>query len=279
MIINGHSQHFISAKDRALHYGDGCFTTLVFAQGKLLAWPLHLARLKQDCSRLGIDFNQWQELSDSAQHLVNQNSTLLKGVLKVIVTRGSGGRGYSPCGVTNPNYLISSHDFPHHYKEWQSKGIKLVSSSVKLGKQPLLAGIKHLNRLEQVLIKQQLTSSEFDDALVCNSDNEIVESSAGNIFWWHDDQWYTPKLDECGVVGVMRNQICTVLAVNNQPVKKVNSLFNKNFVAQEMFICNSLMQIVPVVSLQSHDGHHRWQFSCQQVKKLQILVTEALSHE
>lgn len=270
--INGQEQTQIAVSDRALQYGDGCFTTVAFAQEKLHFWPLHLSRLKDNCARLNIVFNQWQELSDLLQQLVNQNLLTSPCVIKIIITRGTGGRGYSPIDVKNPSYIVSTHDFPSHYKQWQHVGIELTVSSVKLGKQPLLGGIKHLNRLEQVLIKQELAQTRFEDAMVCNSDNEIVESSAGNLFWLQDGQWYTPFVDECGVEGIMRAHVCAVLASKMQPVKEIRVQLNKEFTAQEMFVCNSLMEIVPVNTLFLNEGQQHLKFTCAQVNVLQALV-------
>jgi 4-amino-4-deoxychorismate lyase len=280
IIVNGQIQNHITVADRSLHYGDGCFTTLGFTQGKLHAWPLHLARLQNNCQRLGIDFGQWQALeNDIKQMLIQVTAEQSKGVLKIIITRGQGGRGYSPSGAQNPTYIISTHDFPTHYTQWQNHGIDLTISAIKLGKQPLLAGIKHLNRLEQVLVKQELEKTSFDDAIVCSSDNEIIESSAGNIFWLQDEQWFTPYLNECGVEGVMRNQICDVLRKNAQQVKQIEQKLSADFCAQEMFICNSLMEIVPVRSLQLSDAKQPLQFSSIQVKILQTQVKEVLLNE
>lgn len=280
IIVNGQIQNHITVADRSLHYGDGCFTTLGFTQGKLHAWPLHLNRLQNNCQRLGIDFEQWQALeNDLKQMLIQVTAKQSKGVLKIIITRGQGGRGYSPSGAQNPTYIISSHDFPTHYTQWQNDGIDLTISAVKLGKQPLLAGIKHLNRLEQVLVKQELEKTSFDDAIVCSSDNEIIESSAGNIFWLQDEQWFTPYLNECGVEGVMRNQVCGILQKYAQPVKQIKQKSSADFCAQEMFICNSLMEIVPVRSLQLSNVKQPLQFSSIQVKILQAQVKEVLLNE
>jgi 4-amino-4-deoxychorismate lyase len=280
IIVNGQIQNHISASDRALHYGDGCFTTLGFTQGKVHAWPLHLARLQNNCQRLGIDFAKWQALeNDLKQMLIQVSAEQSKGVLKIIITRGQGGRGYSPSGAQNPTYIISTHEFPTHYTQWQNHGIDLTISTVKLGKQPLLAGIKHLNRLEQVLVKQELEKTKFNDAIVCSSDNEIIESSAGNIFWLQDGQWFTPYLDECGVEGVMRNQICDILHSRSQPVKQIKQILDTDFYVQELFICNSLMEIVPVRSLQLSDTRQPLHFSTVQVKILQTHVKEVLLNE
>lgn len=278
--VNGQVQTQIAVSDRALHYGDGCFTTLPFRQGELWAWPLHLARLQDNCLRLGIDFTFWSELSQSLQQVMGlirpQQS---EGVIKIIITRGSGGRGYSPFGVQHPSYIISTHDFPVHYRAWQKNGIKLTVSPVKLGKQPLLAGIKHLNRLEQVFIKQKLEQTSFDDALVCASDDQIIESSAGNIFWLQQGQWFTPYLDECGVEGVMRNFICDLLQKKSAPVQPIRQGLNADFVPQEMFVCNSLMEIVPVTSLYRPDTAQQQRFTCERVKALQALLKQALKNE
>ncbi|WP_082768807.1 aminodeoxychorismate lyase [Paraglaciecola hydrolytica] len=268
IIINGQFQDKIDVAERALQYGDGCFTTMAFSQNKLLLWPLHLARLQNNCQRLAINFLQWQALHESALNLIAQ-SEHKNGVIKIIISRGKGGRGYSPLNVSESSYIVSLHTLPVHYAGWQQQGIKLGLSPVKLAIQPLLAGLKHLNRLEQVLIKQALDLTEFDDVLVCDSNDNIIEASAANVFWLHKGQWFTPMLDGCGVAGVMRRTICQMLAAQSQPVKEIHQIFTLDFAAEEMFICNALMAIVPVTTLSVPMLNQQWTFSHSKVAQLQ----------
>lgn len=250
MIVNGRYQSDISIADRALQYGDGCFTTIAFRNGCLEFYADHIQRLQQACQKLYLDFTEWDELT---HYLAKSVSELNQDcVVKVLISRGEGGRGYSPAGCKTPVYIITHHAMPNQYENWQHHGIELYISSITLARQPLLAGIKHLNRLEQVLIKNEISRTKFDDALVCDIDGKIIETSVGNLFWKKDNQWYTPNLSHSGVAGVIRNQLLKLFGKNGIEVHVVQQDLNELNCVEEMFICNSLMKIVPVTRISAN---------------------------
>ena len=179
MIVNGRQQQHINIADRAFLYGDGCFTTMAFRNGHIEFFSAHIERLKLACKKLYINFDRWSELE---RCIIGSLNPKVDCVVKVMITRGEGGRGYSPEGAVNPSFIITLHTIPSHYSVWQTDGIKLTISPITLACQPLLAGIKHLNRLEQVLVKQALAETDYDDAVVCDTQQKIIESSVGNLF-------------------------------------------------------------------------------------------------
>ena len=258
MIVNGLSETQLDITDRATQYGDGCFTTMLVKDGKVEYWDAHLTRLQSTCERLFISSINWGELTLHVSELAKQQTL---GVLKVLISRGSGGRGYSPEGANTPVYIVSQHSFPAHYQDWQRKGIELNISSITLAKQPLLAGLKHLNRLEQVLIKHELANDAFQDCLVLDTDDVIVESSVGNVFWYGENAWHTPALNFSGVEGVMRNQVMAYLSANQVPIHQCREGLNSIQSASEVFVCNSLMGIVPVSAIEFSDGHRAYYLS------------------
>lgn len=269
IIINGEFNSLLDISDRSFHYGDACFTTICVKQSRLQLWAKHLERLTNNCQRLGIQFADWSAVLQSAERLI-EKSGAESAVVKVVITRGRGGRGYSPKEVRWPSYVVSIHSFPSLYTNWHQNGINVGLSSVKLGKQPLLAGIKHCNRLEQVLIKDALDKTEFDDVLVCDFDDNLVESSAGNLFWLTQGQWYTPSLEYSGVEGVMRNCVLDYFAEKNSPVVQVTQNIGANFAADEMFICNSLMGVVAINTFNDSTRQRVLSFASEQVKLLQM---------
>lgn len=272
MIVVLDSHSFIPSNDRIALYGDGCFTTIAISDSKSELLNLHLTRLKSDCRRLHIDFLSWQELKSAITGLASsQNSA----VIKVVVSRGQGGRGYSPAQCSEPTAYLSLSEIPAHYTNWRKNGISMSVSSVKLAIQPLLAGVKHLNRLEQVFIKHELDRTEYEDVLVCDTDGHVVESSAGNVFWRKNSNWFTPKLDKCGVEGVMRNQLLKLFRRKNIELKQRYSYVDDVFECDELLITNSLMRIVPVNCLQVRDRSKTWHRDDAQVASLQRdLMTE-----
>jgi 4-amino-4-deoxychorismate lyase len=273
MIVNGQQQQHIDIADRAFQYGDGCFTTMAFRNGHLEFFEAHINRLKLACKTLYIDFDKWSELKEN---IINSLNSIGDCVVKVIISRGQGGRGYSPKGATNPTFVISHHPLPLHYALWQNKGIELTVSPVKLACQPLLAGIKHLNRLEQVLVKHALAQTRYDDVIVCDVHDKIIESSVGNLFWYKNDVWYTPDLAESGVEGVMRNHILSVMTENGLNYQVVKHDVSNLFDAQELFICNSLMILVPVMKLLNQSNQQNKNYLVDQTKQLQRFVQQSI---
>jgi len=261
VLLNPNGQ--IPANDRVAQYGDGCFTTASVSAGKLELLEQHISRLQRACEVLAINFGYW---SDLELHLKDLSHQVINGGIKVIISRGVGGRGYSPTGIDTPVAYISRFEKPTHYCKWREDGISLSVSQVKLGSQPLLAGIKHANRIEQVLIKQQAIST--DDVIVCDYNDNVVETSAANIFWRKNQQWYTPSLLNCGVEGVMRNCAMSHLVNNERNVSEVSESVNSLMEADEIFICNSLMHIVPVRSLTVESQVRNWQIDTYESKNL-----------
>lgn len=242
-LINGLEHHSLSASDRALQFGDGCFTTAHVKDGRVHFLLQHLARLKKACDALFIPFTQWLTLDAEMRHLAENQAT---GVLKVIISRGAGGRGYSGATCQTPTRILSLSPYPEHYSRWREEGITLSLSPVRLGRNPLLAGIKHLNRLEQVLVRRYLEQTHADEALVLDSDGWVTECCAANIFWRQGRDVFTPRVDQAGVDGIMR-QICLArLASSVFRVVEVNARADVLNAADEVIVCNALMPIVPV---------------------------------
>lgn len=242
-LINGHEQDTLPANDRATQFGDGCFTTARIADGQVCLLAAHIQRLQMACERLLIPFTQWAELQREMSELAVGHS---RGVLKVIISRGAGGRGYSGANCLNPTRILSVSAYPAHYDTWRREGVTLALSPVHLGRNPLLAGIKHLNRLEQVLIRTHLEQSNADEALVLDSEGLITECCAANLLWRQGSDVFTPKIDQAGVNGIMRQFCLQHLAHSDFRVVEVHAGVESLLTADEVVICNALMPVVPV---------------------------------
>lgn len=237
--VNGKEVDQISINDRGLAYGDGIFTTAKVSNGQIELLTQHLDRLKTGCRLFNISDVDFDLLESELVELAQSYDL---AVLKVMITSGEGGRGYSRIGTTRPNIIIKTSEFPIKYRQWQNTGITLADSSIQLGINPLFKGIKHLNRLEQVLIRDELDHSDFDDLLVFNILNQVIETSCANVFWFKDGHLYTPEITDSGVAGVMRAEI-----IRKHPETKVVQAFQSEIKkAQSIFITNSIMEIIPV---------------------------------
>lgn len=248
--INGERQEKVAARDRGVQFGDGCFTTARILEGKIVSSQAHLSRLKAGCERLKIRNVDWNSLEAEMQSAAATRAT---GVLKVIVTRGAGGRGYSTQGCEQPTRMIILSDYPAHYQRLQQSGVTLALSTVRLGKNPLLAGIKHLNRLEQVLIRTELDQTGADEALVLDTDGSLVECCAANLFWRKGEEVFTPDLSQCGVTGIQRQKVIQLLHSCGVHVQEVSLPLQALEEAEEVFITNALMPVLPVKQI---DGWH-----------------------
>ncbi|MCU6680080.1 aminodeoxychorismate lyase [Leclercia tamurae] len=242
-LINGIPQETLPASDRAIQFGDGCFTTARIVAGQVCLLDAHLQRLQQACEKLLIPFVEWAALQREMVELARGND---RGVLKVIISRGSGGRGYSAANCLHPARLLSVSAWPVHYDGWRREGITLALSPVQLGRNPQLAGIKHLNRLEQVLIRTHLEQTDADEALVLDSEGFITECCAANLFWRQGKDVFTPRLDQAGVNGLMRQFCLQQLAHSGYRVVEVHAREAALAEVDEMVVCNALMPVVPV---------------------------------
>jgi 4-amino-4-deoxychorismate lyase len=243
-LVNGIQQNHIDIENRGIAYGDGLFTTAKIINGHIQYLNAHIDRLLSGCKKLDITPPFKSELSQQLM-AVGKNHSL--AVLKVIITASSGGRGYARTENNGHELIIMIHDYPKHYDELTRKGINVGSSKQKIGINPMLGGLKHLNRLEQVLLRQELSIRGEDDLLVANIHDEVIEATSANMFFFLNEKLYTPDVTQSGVNGIMRQ---TILQRYPETVVKA---FNLNEVAEAeaMFICNCVMGIMPIARFNS----------------------------
>lgn len=142
--------------------------------------------------------------------------------------------------------ILSVSAYPAYYSQWRKQGITLTLSPIPLGRNPYLAGLKHLNRLEQVLIRSHLEQTDADEALVLDSEGWVTECCAANLFWRKGNVVYTPRLDQAGVNGIMRQFCIRLLAQSSYQLVEVQASLEEALQADEMVICNALMPVMPV---------------------------------
>lgn len=246
--VNGVSCQQIDITDRAIAFGDGCFTTIhgVNQQAKML--EKHILRLQQDSARLKLPVIDWPQLTQHIEEVCEQQ-TDEEFVVKVMLSRGQGGRGYSSQGFEHPTIIVMVSPFPKHYAALQCQGVSLLLSQIPLSRNPLLAGMKHLNRLEQVLIRQEIDDAKLDEAVVLDTNGVIVECCSANIFWRIGRDVYTPILSHSGVNGLMRQKIIAQLNNSQYHLAEVERFPAILTQCDEVIICNALMPVLPVKSI------------------------------
>lgn len=240
-IITITAQTTISTGDRGFNYGDGFFTTAKVLNGEVEHWPLHQQRLCECSERLLFGELDFTELKSAIAALIAEQ---VIGVLKIIVTRGEGGRGYGLPEQPKLKILLSLLPFPAGYPELPKRGITLGVSPIKLASQPLFAGLKTLNRLEQVMIKQAMQQQPYDDVVVCDYNGYVIETSAANIFAIKGGRIVSPQLQNCGIKGVYLQSLCAKL-----PIEFIDITLEQLQRMDAVFMCNSLMGVVPVTAI------------------------------
>ena len=252
VLINGVSPtdplQAIAVEDRGLHYGDGLFESALLAQGRVRLLEQHLKRLALGCERLGIAAPDPAALRSDVQRL---SGSAERAVLQIVVSRGIGPRSYRPSARSKTTRIVALYPAPP-----QPAGSRLALRwcETRLGRNPRLAGIKHLNRLEQVLAQAEWQDESIIDGLMLDTEGEVVSGTASNVFLVRGGVLVTPDLRFSGVLGVMRAEVLRLaqqlgLAVSEEPLWP-----HDVEAASEIFITNAVRGVRSVTEL----GALRW---------------------
>ena len=280
VLINGQSNQSVPVTDRGLAYGHGLFETISLNQSTPIAWQAHLTRLKTDAERLAISLPADIDLlleQDLTELLRLQSVIPDRSVLKITVTRGCGGRGYAVDDSTSINRIVQLNSFPQYPDEPSLRGVNLRLCDTRLAISPQLAGIKHLNRLEQVLARAEWQSSDFREGLVLDAEGFLAEGTMSNLFWCKDGALFTPQLDRCGVNGIVRQRIIAI--AEEQGIKLRIGRYNPDCLvsADEVMVCNSVIGVWPVVSAVMNDNKKlSWSIGSVTRKLQSMLAAEGI---
>lgn len=226
----------VSSDNRGLNYGDGVFETMRVDRGGLPLWPRHLARLGEGAQRLGIALPERAFIEARLHEICAGVDT---GVIKLLLTRGDGGRGYAPSVDAPPVWVLSLHPLPP-----KQTALQLHACNTRLATQPLLAGIKHCNRLEQVLARTEAQRAGCDEGLMRDMAGNAVCATAANLLAYCDGRWLTPPIEHCGVAGVLRGWLL------EQGMLEVAELSMDALAAADaLTLCNAVRGILPVARL------------------------------
>ncbi len=247
-LVNGRADASLPVDDRGLHYGDGLFETLRVAGGEPEFWPEHMARLQCGCQRLKIRPVDPVLLAGDVRQLCSDQD----GVLKIIVTRGAGKRGYRPPVDTEPTRIVLWTPYSPTSSSGIRQGVRVRLCHTRWGRNPALAGIKHLNRLEQVLAQAEWHDPQYFEGLMQDDRGQLISGTKSNVFVIRDEQLCTPALDECGVAGVVRGAVLKLAERMGIPARVTNLTVEDLVAAQGVFLCNSLIGLVPVTVFETH---------------------------
>ena len=245
MLVNGHPSDTVDALDRGLAYGDGVFRTLRTQAGQPLWWPDHFAKLAADCAALTLPCPDLAVLHDE----VCQVAEAGEGVVKIVLTRGSGARGYaSPLDQAGTRIVLSAPLPPHACAD-APVDVAVRWCTLRLGRQPRLAGVKHLNRLENVLARAEWNDLAIYEGILCDDSGAVIGGVMSNLFWAKDGELFTPDLRECGVAGVARSRLLRAAAQRGMQTHVGRWLPDAILAADEVMICNSVIGVRRVARL------------------------------
>ena len=248
LLVNGKPSAQLDLHDRGYQYGDGFFTTIRVYQGRIVRWSAHWQRLCEAAQVLKFkDFDDQVNEGSLAWNCQQLIAEYPQGdaVIRITVTRGCGGRGYAPPAAARLNVVVGISDYPSHYAGWRQRGVRLQISRQPLGYQPILGGIKSLNRLEQVLLKDELTGYDgIDDVLALDYRGFVAETSMANIAWRHKRQWFTPRMANIGVEGLTMRYFAQQTGAQRGDYR-LDSLLS----ADQVIISNSLFGFINVQSI------------------------------
>ena len=230
--------------DRGLAYGDGLFETVLLQSQRAVWWPAHWARLARGAAALGIGLPQREWLEAELGTLLPAAPT--RAVLKLVLTRGSGSRGYAAPDGMAPTLVLSVHAVPAPLPE----AITVRWCETRLSIQPRLAGLKHLNRLEQVLARAEWSDPAVHEGLMLDADGRLGCATAANVFARVGGRWLTPPVDRRGVAGLARAWVLE----NVGGAAEAELDRGQVEAAEALFLCNAVRGILPVGSL----GARRW---------------------
>ncbi len=246
-LVNGLAAERISVLDRGMQYGDGLFETLAVHAGRPLLWERHMERLCAGCLHLGLAAPAETALRADVDRLCSGRERM---VVKIILSRGCAGRGYAPPPNPSPTRVVSAWPWPDYSPRNARQGVAACWCRTPASINPALAGIKHLNRLEQVLARAEW-ASDYAEGLMCDPDGFVVEGTMSNVFAVSGGTLVTPDLSRSGVAGVMRAEVMAVAQRLGLCCREVRITAAELEGMDEIFLTNSIIGVWPVTTLGS----------------------------
>lgn len=268
-LVNGSDADSIGLIDRGFQFGDGVFETMVWNHGRIELLTAHANRLQQGCDRLGIEPAPLAKTLQKDIHRVCED--LDQAVVRVFVTRGNSPRGYRIPADIQPNIVVGSYPWPKSMSPGSSRAYRVKVCDYRLARQPELAGIKHMNRIDQIMATREIAAG-YDEGLLCDSADLLISGTMTNVFLVQDDTLVTPALDNCGIKGVMRYHILQLAEKMNIPYKIHEIPVDRLQQVSEVFVSNSLLGIRPVTGM----DHKEYEAPGRITKRLMTELAESL---
>lgn len=275
ILINGQAASQIDVRDRGFQYGDGVFETIACKNGQLQFWQAHMQRMHDACERLNLPVIAAQQWLDDIAMLQPRGDA----VIKLTLSRGVCGRGYAYSdSEQQPLRVCALYPWPD-YPQQNQQGISAMICKTPVSINTALAGIKHLNRLDNVLARNEWRDPHIAEGLMLDHQQHVIEGTMSNVFCVLDDQLYTPSLEQCGVRGVIRDQIIQLARSQGVTLNEID-ISQQNFLQMdEIFVSNSLIGIWPVTSIVDQPGRQYSTSMAQQLQQQLVALAERTALE
>jgi 4-amino-4-deoxychorismate lyase len=248
ILVNGVETAVVQAADRGLSYGDGVFRTLAVRHGLPQHWPRHYAKLASDCEAIKLQCPDAVLLAQEVSRVCVAEPDC---ALKVVITRGVGERGYR-YEDTVPTRILLTAPLPKYPQTYAEFGVKVRLCRLKLAPQPATAGVKHLNRLENVLARAEWSDSGIAEGILCDIDGNVIGGTMTNVFVVKDATLATPSLHRCGIGGLTRGRLIESAARHGAACDVTTLAWSEVVAAEEVFLVNSLIGVWPVRDIEGH---------------------------
>jgi 4-amino-4-deoxychorismate lyase len=269
--IDGREGGTLDVRDRGFNYGDGVFETMRVRRHAVRLLDYHLERLEDACRRLGIEAPNPVRLRKELERVAALRA---EAVLKLIVTRGIGPRGYRPSGRERCTRAISLQPLSRAAVRAIRGPVRVRLCAMRLGVNPTLAGLKTLNRLESVLARAEWTDPAVWEGLLRDTDDHIVCGTMSNFFLRRGSFLMTPRLDRCGVAGVMRRWVLAQAAQLGLRASEARLRWADLNGADEAFMTNAVAGIVPIASIERGRSRVR-PAACDAARDFALLLERA----
>lgn len=253
--VNGRRGDTLDHRDRGLQYGDGLFETMRVQRHCIRLLDYHLERLLEGCRRLGIAAPNAMRLR---RELERRAATRGAGLLKLIVTRGSGPRGYRPSGRERGTRILTLQALPRSAAAMVTATARVRLCVTPLSSNPRLAGLKTLNRLDSVLARSEWRDARIWEGLMSDVDGNWVCGTMSNLFLRRGSDLVTPLLDRCGVAGVMRRWVLESAAACRLRTAVRRVRWEDLRSAEEVFMSNAVVGIRSVGSIEGAPRRALW---------------------
>jgi 4-amino-4-deoxychorismate lyase len=247
-LVDGEQSTTLAISDRGLAYGDGLFETIAIRNGACRFMHAHIERLQRGCERLAIPAPDPAQLQREAAALITATNCA-HGTLKIIITRGSGPRGYAfAAAAVVPSRIVGisvgTRDAVHD-------GVRIRFCDTPVSRNPALAGIKSLNRLAQVMARAEWHEPNIAEGLMTDDRGNLIGGTMTNLFIVRNGNLRTPPVTDCGIAGIMRSKViasATQLGLNvDEMYFSRRELEN----ATEIFLTNCLIGLWPVHAIET----------------------------